>query len=350
MRRLAWAVVLAAGVAPALAAQGSTAELLGQAHQLYERLEVERALPLLRQIVSPNWPFEVTRDQRVDAYKYLGACLAVAGKRDSAVLYFRAAIERDPFTDLDPSRFTPAQLETFGEARRRTLAVAIRPVQPARVDPRTARVTFIVVATHAALVDVKLSAIGAGRPLSLFRGTMDGVREIAWDGLLADRRLVPPGRYMLAVVGRSRVTSASDSARVYFDVRHEVEAREDTLPELDGRMLLPERISAEAARRDVAKGLGVAAAALLIAGAATGDLGGGERGGADVVAATAAVSGVVAFLVHRRHGAIPENVAANARHRAERDSANASVRARNADRIAATLLLLSPAAGEGTGP
>src|ERR1041385_9272252 len=79
---------------------------------------------------------------------YLGACLALAGKRDSAVLYFRAAIERDPFTDLDPTQFTPAQLATFAEARRRTLAVAVRPVQPARVDPRTARVTFIVVATH----------------------------------------------------------------------------------------------------------------------------------------------------------------------------------------------------------
>ncbi len=337
MRRLAWAVVLAAGVSPALAAQGSTAELLGQAHQFYERLEVERALPLLRQIVSPNWPFEVTPDQRVDAYKYLGACLAVAGKRDSAVLYFRAAIERDPFTDLDPSLFTPAQLATFGEARRRTLAVAVRPVQPARVDPRTARVTFTVVATHAALVDVKLSASGAGPPLSLFQGTMDGVREIAWDGLLADRRLAP-------------ITGGSDSARVYFDLRHEVETLEDTVPDLDRGRLLPERISAEAARRDVPKGLGVAAAALLIAGAATGDLGGGERGGAAVVAATAAVTGVVAFLAHRQHGAIPENVAANARRRAERDSANASIRGRNADRIAATLLLVSPAAGKGTGP
>ncbi len=350
MRRLAWVVVLAAGVSPALAAQGGTAELLGQAHQFYERLEVERALPLLRQIVSPNWPFEVTPDQRVDAYKYLGACLAVAGKRDSAVLYFRAAIERDPFTDLDPSLFTPAQLATFGEARRRTLAVAVRPVQPARIDPRTARVSFTVVATHAALVDVKLSASSAGPPLSLFQGTMDGVREIAWDGLLADRRLAPAGRYTLAVVGRSRVTGASDSARVYFDLRHEVEALEDTLPDLDRGRLLPERISAEAARHDVPKGLGVAAAALLIAGAATGDLGGGERGGAAVVAATAAVTGVVAFLAHRQHGAIPENVAANARRRAERDSANASVRGRNADRIAATLLLVSPAAGKGAGP
>ena len=350
MRRLVWAVAIAASAAPALAAQGSTAELLGQAHQFYERLEVERALPLLRQIISPNWPFEVTRDQRVDAYKYLGACLAVAGKRDSAVLYFRAAIERDPFTDLDPSLFTPAQLATFAEARRRTLAVAVRPVQRGRVDPRTARVTFTVVATHPALVDVKLSAIGAGSPLSLFQGTMDGVREIAWDGLLADRRLAPAGRYTLGVVGRSRVTGASDSARVYFDLRHEVAALEDTLPGLDRRAVLPERISVDAARRDVAKGLGVAAAALLITGAANGDLGAGERGGADVIAAAAAVTGVVAFLVHRRHGAIPENVAANARRRVERDSANARVRGRNADRIAATVLLVSPAAGEGTAP
>jgi hypothetical protein len=351
MRRLVWAVMLAVGAAPALAAQGGTAELLGQAHQFYERLEVERALPLLRQIVSPNWPFEVTPDQRVDAYKYLGACLALAGKRDSAVLYFRAAIERDPFTDLDPTQFTPAQLATFAEARRRTLAVAVRPVQPARVDPRTARVTFTVVATHAALVDARLSAVGAATPsLQLFQGTLDGVRELSWDGLLGNRRLAPPGRYTLSVAGRSRVTGAADSARVYFDVRHETAELDDTLADLDPRQLLPERISPEAARRDVAKGLGVAAAALIIAGAANGNLGGSERGGADVVAATAAATGVVAFLLSRRHGAIAENVAANARRRAQRDSTNTAIKARNADRVAATVLLVSPAAGEGSEP
>ena len=350
MRPVALAAIVVTATMSPLTAQGSTAELLGQAHEFYERLEVERALPLLRQIVSPNWPFEVTREQRVEAYKYLGACLTLAGKRDSAVLFFRAAIERDPFTELDPNLFTPAQLATFGEAQRRTFAVAVRPVASARVDPRTARVTFTIVATHAALVDVKLSAVGTGPRQSLFQGTMDGVREITWDGLFADRRLAPQGRYALAVAGRSRLTGTSDSARVYFDLRHEVAPLEDTLPALDRGALLPERISPEAARRDVAKGLGVAAAALLIAGAANGDLGGGEREGAVVVAATAAVTGVVAFLVGRRHGAIPQNIVANARRRAERDSANASVRGRNADRIAATVLLVSPAAGEGPGP
>src|SRR5438094_812366 len=251
MRPLALAAIVVTATVSPLAAQGSTAELLGQAHEFYERLEVERALPLLRQIVSPNWPFEVTREQRVEAYKYLGASLTLAGKRDSAVLYFRAAIERDPFTELDPNLFTPAQLATFGEAQRRTFAVAVRPVASARVDPRTARVTFTIVATHAALIDVKLSAVGAGQPRSLVQSTMDGVREITWDGLLADRRLAPPGRYALAVVGRSRLTGTSDSARVYFDLRHEVTPLEDTLRDLDRGALLPERISPEAARRDV---------------------------------------------------------------------------------------------------
>jgi len=351
MRRLVWAVALAVGAARALAAQGNTAELLVQAHQFYERLDVERALPLLRQIVSPNWPFEVTPDQRVEAYKYLGACLALAGKRDSAVLYFRAAIERDPFTDLDPTLFTPAQMATFDEARRRTLAVAVRPLQSARIDPRTGRVTFTVVATHAALVDAKVSAIGAATPsIVLFQGTLDGVRELSWDGLLANRRLAPPGRYALAVAGRSRVTGASDSARVYFDVRHETPQLEDTLADLDPRQLLAERISPEAARRDVAKGLGVAAAALIIAGAANGRLAGSERGGADLIAATGAVTGVVAFLVSRRHGLIAENARTNARRRAQRDSTNAAIRGRNADRVAATVLLVSPAAGEGVEP
>ena len=40
MRRLVWAALLAVGAAPALSAQGSTEELLVQAHQFYERLEV----------------------------------------------------------------------------------------------------------------------------------------------------------------------------------------------------------------------------------------------------------------------------------------------------------------------
>src|SRR5207247_7650948 len=138
----------------------------------------ERALPLLRQIVSPNWPFEVTAAQRVDAYKYLGACLALVGKRDSATRYFRAAIERDPFADLDAAVFTPAQLRLFGEARRLTFAVAVRPVASARIDPRTDRLTFTVVTTHAGLVDLELRPVSSDSALRSLRGVSGGPRRL----------------------------------------------------------------------------------------------------------------------------------------------------------------------------
>ena len=136
------ALTLVAIVALALAssprrasAQGSTAESLEQATKLYEDLQVERALVLLRQVISPSSPFEVSREQRVQAYTYLGASLAILGMRDSSIAYFRAALERDPFTDLDPSRFTERERSAFGEARIRTLAVGARP-GPQRDDHR----------------------------------------------------------------------------------------------------------------------------------------------------------------------------------------------------------------------
>ena len=55
MRRPALGLVLAALIAGPATAQNSTAELLQQAHQYYEQVDVERALLLLRQVVSPGW-------------------------------------------------------------------------------------------------------------------------------------------------------------------------------------------------------------------------------------------------------------------------------------------------------
>src|SRR2546422_1106606 len=125
MRGLVLCLALVVAAPSPVRAQTETADLLRQAQELYERLEIERALPLLRQIVSPSWPHEITKEQRVQAYTYLGASLVLTGVRDSALLYFRGAIERDPFTDLDARRFTPAQLTLFRQARRLTFAVAV---------------------------------------------------------------------------------------------------------------------------------------------------------------------------------------------------------------------------------
>lgn len=348
-RRAVLVVLLAAGIAPAARAQRSTAELLTQAHEFYERVEIERALHLLRQVVAPDWPFDVTPEQRVDAYKYLGASLALVGRRDSALLAFRAAVERDPFTDLDPNLFTPAQLAVFSEARRRVFALGVRPVAAVRVDPRTERLSLTVAVTHAAGLAVALRPVGAGVPgVALFQGTAEGTREIRWDGLLGDGRLAPPGRYAVVAVGRSSLLGTTDSARVYFDLRHEVAPLEDTLPDLAPGDLLPEVRSPRAATGSLVKGMAVAGAALLLSHVATNDrLRSGLPGGADVIAGAGVATGLVTFLAHRHRAPIPANAAENARRGAARAAANDAIRSRNAAKIAATVLVVSPVAGEG---
>ncbi len=350
MRRPAFGLALAALCVSPAAAQNSTAELLQQAHQFYEQVDIERALLLLRQVVSPSWPFEMTPEQRVDAYKYLGAALALRGQGDSAVLYFRAALERDAFTDLDPATFTPAQLGMFSQARRLTFAVSARPVTARRVDPRTERVSFTVVATHTATLDVRLSSVGVLPPIgvTLFSAVSEGLREIDWNGLLADGRLAPPGRYELLVAGQSRLRSTWDTAWTYFDLAYDREPLEDTLPALGPGQLVPEQVSDAAARGDLLKALGVAAAAIVISDRLTNhDLGRGMPSASRALAGVAVVTGGVSFAYRRRHRDLPENVAENTRRQAGRLAANDAIVRRNQERLARTVLVITPAAGIG---
>ena len=348
MRRFAAWLTLLVAAPVAISAQASTAEALHQAQDLYERLEIERAVPLLRQVVSPGWAFEVTQDQRVQAYTYLGASLALLGARDSAVLYFRSAIERDAFTDLDARQFTPAQITLFQQARRLTFAVAARPVAPARLDPRTERATFPVVTTHSASLRVTLRPIADPNATILWNAVNDGLREVSWNGLLADGHVAPPGRYELGLVARSALLGRTDSARVYFTVAHETPPLEDTLRALGPDDLLPERVQPGGGRADLVKGFAVAAGALVLSDAATnGELGRSGGGLAVAVAGTAGIVGVTALLSSRHERALPANIAENARRRAARAAANADVARRNAPKLAETVLLLSPAAGVG---
>jgi len=331
------------------AAQAGTAELLQQARQLYERLEIERALPILRQVVSPGWPLEVTNAQRVEAYTYLGAALVLRGKPDSAVLYFRAALERDAFADLDPAQFTPAQASAFALARRRTFSVGARPIPETRLDPRTGRLSVTVVTTHAATLRATLRALGDSQYVVLYGGPNDGAREIGWNGLGPDGRLAPPGRYDFTVVGRSQLTAQADSLRMYLDVQRDVEPLEDTLPPLGAGELLPERHAESTAGNDLLKTLGIAVGALAVGSLLGNDrLGTGHEG--PIMAGAATVGGIVAFSYRRAHRAIPRNVSLNDARRIVRDAANSGVRLRNADRVARTMLLITPASAPAVRP
>jgi hypothetical protein len=335
-------------LAPGAAAQDSTAALLQRARANYEALDLERALPLLRQVLSPQWPFAVTPAQRAEANTYLAAALVLVGQADSAVSYFAAALAGDPFADLDPQEFTPAQQAAFAAARRKVFSVGVRPVAATRADVRTERIHFTAATTHAAALLVLVQSLPSGMPFAVFQGENEGVRDVAWDGLTLDGRLAEPGRYGLLVVARSRLSARTDSARVFFLVSHETASLEDTLADLGRGALLPERAGSPAARGEVAKGLLVAAGALLVSSVVVNhDLGGGQRGGAMVVAGIGVMAGAAGFLTLSRRHDIPANIQQNLQRQAQRRAANDAIRQRNADRLAQAVLIITPAAGVG---
>ena len=288
----------------------------------------------------------MTREQRVVAYKYTGAALALVGMRDSAIVYFRAALERDAFTDLDPERFTEIEREAFTEARNQLLAVGTRPVRPTEMDPATERITFTFATTHAAQMRVELREVRTDRRTLLFDGPSAGVREIPWSGLDGGGRIVPEGRYEVVYLATSQLTGRSDSTRSYIDVQHDREALEDTLPSLRPDELLPERHPPSAAPLELAKGLGLAASALILPRVVgNAELDGSGRTLVVSVAGAAAVTGVVASVIRHRNRDLPANIIANRTRLAEREAANAAIRQRNSARLAATRLRIAPAAG-----
>lgn len=346
MRPLAAAAALLV-LATTAAAQERAADLLARAKTLYDRFEVERAVPLLREVLSPARVAEVTRAERVEASKYLGAAHALMGQRDSAIGHFRTAIAWDPFADLEPTRFTPAQLDAFAAARRSTFAVALRPVAPARLEARGGALTLTVLTTHAARLRAELGRLGdGGDPTVLWDGENDGVRELRWGGggFDAPGRTVAPGRYRIRVVAESRLAARAESAFAYFDLSVDGPALEDTLPDLGPRDLLPETREPSAARSDLLKGLAVAAGALFIAALGHDDLG-NSNAEAGVVAGAATLTGVAAVALRRSGAPIAANVAENQRRRAARRAINDATVGRNRERLSQTTFIISPATG-----
>jgi hypothetical protein len=339
------ALVLSLAAPRPLAAQSNSGELLARAVALYEEVQIERALELLRQIVSPSSPFEVSRTQRVEAYKYLGASLATVGQRDSALVYFRAAIERDPFLELPEAVFTPGEREAFLEARRATFALGVRPVTALRFDPATDGAAFTFVTTQPAKLRALVRLPGGTPERILVERDLDGPLETRWNGVGGDGRLVPAGRYEFTVVGRSAITGLQDSANVYFDLRHEHPPLEDTIADLRPETLLPERHSRNSAGRLLARGIGVAAAALLLPRIVSHRSLQGGSGLPQAVAGAAIAAGVAASLERQRNPEIPANIAENERRRTERLQRNAEIMRRNAERLALTQLVVVPAAG-----
>jgi tetratricopeptide (TPR) repeat protein len=334
------AMLITAG--PRSAEAQSTAESLAQATKLYEDLQVERALVLLRQVISPSSPYEVSREQRVQAYVYLGASLAILGMRDSSITYFRAALERDPFADLDPTRFTERERAAFGEAKRRTLAVAARPLAPQRLDPRTDAIPIVIVTTHDASVNAEVVAAGDTSGVRVFERQIEGVRELSWNARLAGGRIAPPGRYRLVVRGRD-AAGVTDSSSIGFELVHDVPPLEDSLPALGAAELAPERWPRSSAVRQVARGAVFALSGVAISSLGSSRLRGSSGRPLGVGIAIAGLATGVAGAVDRiRHPVNQGAVIENQRRRDALTARNAAIAARNASRLAQLRIIIIP--------
>ncbi|MDQ6886885.1 MAG: hypothetical protein M3068_06275 [Gemmatimonadota bacterium] len=328
-----------------VSAQRTPEETLQRAVILYEELQLERAVVLLRQVISPSAAGRVSAEQRTQSHKYLGAAFALLRQRDSAIVHFETAVQADPFVDLDERSFTAVERQLFLESRRRTFALGVRPAPDTVIAPGTERIRWTIVTTQPATVQASLRPMdGRGDAtlatlLSSANGV--GVAEIAWDGLSSRGEIAPEGRFQIRFVARrDGIAATTDTVTLALDLRYRHQALEDVLPELRPEELLEERRAPSASRLQLAKGLGLAGAALAIPTfVGNGGLGspGSQR---TVMAGSAAAAGLTGFALWRRTPVITLNVAANERRRSDRALHNAEVRRRNAERLASARLVV----------
>lgn len=338
------ALATALGAAPA-AAQRPASEQLDRAVILYEELQLERAVTLLREVLSPTQR-AVTSDERVRAMKYLGAAFALSGRRDSALAHFRGALERDPFLDLDASVFTARERQIFAEARQRTFVAGARVVIDTGFVPGQGRVRLQFTTTQQARLTAIVRRADDTDSLVSFQTTGVGAADASWDGLDRQGARLSAGRYVLDVTATSMRDAARHTVSVPLDVRYAHVPLEDTLPTLDGSALLPEQRPPSAAHSRLATG--VLAASFAVAVPLTfgnGALDGGRAHSVTIAAATA-TGGVFGFVMLRRRATIPENVRENTRRRLERLRVNEEIAARNAARLAEARMIITPATGD----
>ena len=342
--RFAAVMISLAVLARAAVAQRAPGEVLSRGVILYEELQLERAVVLLREVTSPS-NTAATMAERVQAMKYLGAAFSLLGQRDSAVAYFRRMLERDPFMDLDPSVFTTQERQQFAVARQRTFIVGVRTLSDTGFVPGQGRVSLRFVTTQHARVHAAVRRPGETEALASFRWTAEGASVSPWDGLDQRGQRLPAGRYQLDVTATATADSASDTVTFRFDVAYDHEALEDSLA-LDPRSLLPERRPPSIARSQLAAGLALASFAIAVPSViGHGNLD-GTRKHAVVMAGVTASGGIASFLMLRRGSGIPANILENARRREEHVRQNREIRERNAARLAAARMVITATLGE----
>jgi hypothetical protein len=338
-------------VVPRAVAAQSTRQLLDSARSLYEAFQVEAARPIYQQIIAANYNRQLSVIERAEAYKYLAVTAAAMNNQAEAVNYFQSALDFDPFTDLDPTKFADAEQAAFVLAKQMLFKVAMRPLtQPSLVQRDTAAMSLrlSLITTQRANVTVRLNGPDT---VILFNGLVDGPRTQTWNGVAATGEYVRPGTYTLRLEGvPTSGGQAPPPQEVILRIEHVFEPLEEELPPLDTlnrRQFLPQRITTWEPYKDVAKGVGLAAVSFGIPVLA---LDGKQINWGTHAAISAAVglaAGGISYWYRKSNPEIRTNIAENNVRRAALAKFNAAVAERNAIRRQRTKLIITPVTGAG---
>lgn len=361
MKRLAALALLALGTRSAVAQ--SVADQLATAKEAYAKSNVELAKNIFATIIASRQ--QVTPEQRVTAYKYLGAYWALQsspGARDSANSFFLAALDFDPFTDLDRTIFATDELSAFNRARAGIFRVGVQPVEAKALDPTStkpdsSRYTFRVVSTRGARMTVSVVSIADPNKKEILAtmGNSDGVRDVVWNGLI-NNQLADTGLYRVQLDAVDNTKGGSTTEQQQFRIDHFVAQLEDTLPafkdvNFGGTDTLRSRYSAGKPYTDGAKGAFVAALAAALPALAFTYTQRKEMSswsshfGVGISLGAIAGTGAAWYATAHRDDAMA--VKENERRRNARAAFNAGVRARNRARLDKTILIIRPLSSAG---
>ena len=329
---------------------GTTRQQIDRAIELYAAFNVEAARPILLNIVSPGYLQPVSASERVDAYKYLGASYALQGKRDSATTFFVAALDFDPFTDLDPRDFSAAEIGPFNEAKLQIFKVGMRPVEPRLVDPSDEATAYpfrLITTQRAALTVEVLRQSDNAQVALLYQGESNGLRNLPWRGILDNGQYADSTTYIIRATARpTSGTGAPVVTSQLFRVEQSYEPLEDTLPSfVIGTDLLPEEYPPRAPWNDLIKGGAMALSAIAFSSLALDDDLTQRNAHAFTAAGIGAGAAFISFSFRRQNRQIPDAVRENERRRQQRALFNAGVRARNEARLRVRKLIITPVAG-----
>jgi hypothetical protein len=352
-------VLIAATPARGRAQQAVEADLQ-RAQAMYAASNVEGARSIFGAILASK--SQVTTEQKVTAYKYLGGYWVLQNKPDSAASYFIAALDYDPFATLDATVFAPDEQAAFARARGKIFKIGIQPVEAAVLDPLSSdpakrSYTFRVVSTHMAALNVELisltDSIRQGRETFPTISQNDGPRDIPWTGLINTQR-ADSGLYEFRVSATDLLNRGNPPIREThkFRIQHVYAPLEDTLPTFvdvnaGGLDTLKSRLSGLVPVSDGVKGMFIAGFAASLPFVALSQHAGmsGWRSHFAAGIALGLTSGVVASWWGATHREDAAAKGENARRTQTRAAYNAGVRVRNQARLNRTILILRPVGG-----